>query len=29
VWDAVETLHEVLVKETWRTPEFAARGAVT
>ena len=29
VWDAVETLHEVLIKETWRAPEFAARGAVT
>jgi kynureninase len=29
VWDAVETLREVLVKETWRAPEFAARGAVT
>ena len=29
VWDAVETLREVLVRETWRAPEFAARGAVT
>ena len=29
VWDAVETLREVLAKETWRAPEFAARGAVT
>jgi kynureninase len=29
VWDAVETLREVLTQETWRAPEFAARGAVT
>jgi kynureninase len=29
VWDAVETLREVLVREIWRAPEFAARGAVT
>ncbi|WP_144148087.1 kynureninase [Paraburkholderia sp. BCC1884] len=29
VWDAVETLREVLVRETWKAPEFAARGAVT
>jgi kynureninase len=29
VWDAVETLRDVLANETWRAPEFAARGAVT
>jgi kynureninase len=29
VWDAVETLRDVLTHETWRAPEFAARGAVT
>ncbi|CAH2777818.1 MAG: Kynureninase (EC [uncultured Paraburkholderia sp.] len=29
VWDAVETLRDVLARETWRAPEFAARGAVT
>lgn len=29
VWDAVETLRDVLTQETWRAPEFAARGAVT
>ncbi|TDV34812.1 kynureninase [Paraburkholderia caballeronis] len=29
VWDAVETLRDVLANEQWRAPEFAARGAVT
>ncbi|SEA13927.1 kynureninase [Paraburkholderia sartisoli] len=29
VWDAVETLRDVLANETWRAPEFATRGAVT
>lgn len=29
VWDAVKHLCHVLVEETWRAPEFAARGAVT
>jgi kynureninase len=29
VWDAVETLRDVLATEGWRAPEFAARGAVT
>ena len=29
VWDAVETLRDVLANETWRGPEFATRGAVT
>ena len=29
VWDAVETLRDVLATESWRKPEFAARGAVT
>ncbi|TDV14342.1 kynureninase [Paraburkholderia caballeronis] len=29
VWDAVETLRDVLTNEQWRAPEFAARGAVT
>jgi kynureninase len=29
VWDAVETLRDVLATEAWRKPEFAARGAVT
>jgi kynureninase len=29
VWDAVDTLHDVLTTEAWRAPEFAARGAVT
>jgi kynureninase len=29
VWDAVTVLREVLENETWRAPEFAARGAVT
>ncbi len=29
VWDAVETLREVLDAEEWRTPEFQRRGAVT
>jgi kynureninase len=29
VWDAVEHLRVVLAEESWRAPEFAARGAVT
>ncbi len=29
VWDAVETLRDILATEAWRAPEFAARGAVT
>jgi kynureninase len=29
VWDAVETLRDVLETEAWRAPEFAERGAVT
>jgi kynureninase len=29
VWDAVEALRDVLARESWRAPEFAARGAVT
>lgn len=29
VWDAVETLRDVLTTQSWRKPEFAARGAVT
>ncbi|WP_206997490.1 kynureninase [Trinickia mobilis] len=29
VWDAVETLRDVLASEAWRAPEFAARGSVT
>ncbi|CAB3756033.1 kynureninase [Paraburkholderia solisilvae] len=29
VWDAVEALRDVLVNETWRAAEFAARVAVT
>lgn len=29
VWDAVETLRDVLAGEHWRAPRFAARGAVT
>lgn len=29
VWDAVETLREVLDAEAWRAPEFQRRGAVT
>jgi kynureninase len=29
VWDAVETLRDVLEQEIWRAPEFATRGAVT
>ena len=29
VWDAVETLRDVLATEAWRAPEFAARGSVT
>lgn len=29
VWDAVETLRDVLETQAWRAPEFAERGAVT
>jgi len=29
VWDAVETLRDVLATEAWRAPEHATRGAVT
>jgi kynureninase len=29
VWDAVETLRDVLATEAWRAPEFAARHSVT
>jgi kynureninase len=29
VWDAVETLRDVLATEAWRAPEYAQRGAVT
>ncbi|HEY3596558.1 MAG TPA: kynureninase [Paraburkholderia sp.] len=29
VWDAVQTLHDVLANEVWRASEFAARVAVT
>ena len=29
VWDAVETLHDVLATDAWRAPQFAERGAVT
>jgi kynureninase len=29
VWDAVETLRDVLATEAWRAPRFAERGAVT
>lgn len=29
VWDAVETLRDVLDSEAWRSPEFAARHSVT
>jgi kynureninase len=29
VWDAVETLREVLETDAWRAPEFAARHSVT
>jgi len=29
VWDAVETLRDVLANETWRAAEFAQRTAVT
>ncbi|QIM18977.1 kynureninase [Leucobacter coleopterorum] len=29
VWDAVETLREVLAEEPWNNPEFQLRGAVT
>jgi kynureninase len=29
VWDAVDRLHDVMAKETWRDPRFAVRAAVT
>ncbi|QTD91555.1 kynureninase [Burkholderia anthina] len=29
VWDAVETLRDILATEAWKAPEFAERGAVT
>ncbi|CAL8481288.1 Kynureninase (plasmid) [Caballeronia sp. S22] len=29
VWDAVETLRDVLATESWRAPEFAERASVT
>ena len=29
VWDAVETLRDILATEAWRAPEFAARHSVT
>jgi kynureninase len=29
VWDAAETLREVLVSDAWRRPEFQNRAAVT
>jgi kynureninase len=29
VWDAVETLRDILARQTWRAPEFAARHTVT
>jgi kynureninase len=29
VWDAVEVLRDVLARETWRSPEYAARSSVT
>jgi len=29
VWDAVETLRDILERQTWRAPEFAARHTVT
>jgi kynureninase len=29
VFDAVETLHDILRTETWRDPRFAVRSAVT
>ena len=29
VWDAVETLHDVLATESWRDPRFAIRATVT
>jgi kynureninase len=29
VWDAVETLRDVLASQAWRAPEFAARATVT
>jgi kynureninase len=29
VWDAAETLRDILANESWRAPEFAARHSVT
>ena len=29
VWDAVDTLRDVLATEAWRSPDYAERGAVT
>ncbi|OXH86178.1 kynureninase, partial [Burkholderia multivorans] len=29
VWDAVETLREILDTDAWKAPEYAERGAVT
>ncbi|WP_435521017.1 kynureninase [Burkholderia ambifaria] len=29
VWDAVETLRDILATDAWKAPEFAERGAVT
>jgi kynureninase len=29
VWDAMDTLHDVLAKEEWRNPAYAQRAAVT
>jgi kynureninase len=29
IWDAVETLREVLASEAWQAPEYNRRGAVT
>jgi kynureninase len=29
VWDAVETLRDILATDAWRAPEFATRGSVT
>ena len=29
IWDAVDTLREILVTQTWQRPEWQARPAVT
>jgi kynureninase len=29
VWDAVDTLRDILATDAWKAPEFAERGAVT